>query len=194
MSDAGAPHGRRPDARGHLRGEPADAPQAGTSEPLADPSGTPTEGGAVEADASEDGIWLASAGYQLVQRRQAAERQRARVLAEARAHRRDLTPDAFEVLADQGYPLTVPFEARLEDVLAYLDGFRPTSAPTSPKSWRQLRLEQALEGLRQAGDVAPTQATVADAISPPIAERTLRGWLAAEPDLRALLPQRPRNR
>ena len=205
MRDTGVPHRRRPEARGR-GGEPARAPQASASEPLADPSGntpagSPSEGGAVGADASENAFWLASPGYQLVQMRQAAEQQRAQVLDEARAQRPDLAPDTFAILADQGFPLTVPFEATPTEVLAYLDAFRPaaappspTVAPASPKSWRRLRLEQTLEGLRRAGNVAPTQATIADAISPPIAERTLRGWLAAEPDLRALLPQRPRHR
>ena len=195
------PHRRRPEVRGR-GGEPASAPQASASEPLADPSGkppagSPTEGNTVEADASENAFWISSTGYQLVQMRQTAERQRAQVLAEARAHRPDLTPDAFDVLADQGFPRTVPFEAKPEDVVTYLDAFRPRTAPSAPPiapSWRRLRLEQALDRLRRAGDVAPTQATIADAVAPPIAERTLRGWLAAEPDLRALLPRRPRRR
>ena len=205
MSDAGVPHGRRPEARGR-GGEPASAPQASASEPLADPggkppAGSPTEGGAVEADASENAFWLVSPGYQIVQMTQAAERQRAGVLVEARAQRPDLAPDTFAILVDQGFPLSVPFDATTAEVLAYLDAFRPadapqspSSAPPSPKSWRRLRLEQALDRLRQAGNVAPTQATIANAIAPPIAERTLRGWLAAEPDLRALLPRRPRRR
>jgi len=158
------------------------------------PGGRPAEGGASEADTSDNAFWISSAGYQIVQLQQAAERQRAQVLAEALSQRPDLAPDTFAILADQGFPLTVPFGATPEEVLAYLDVFRPTAVPEGPKSWRHLRLEQGLEQLRQAGDVAPTQATLADAIWPPIAERTLRGWLAAEPDLRALLPLRPRRR
>jgi hypothetical protein len=160
-----------------------------------DPSAGPSaEGGAREADASENAFWISSTGYQVVQMTREAERQRAQVLAAARAQRPDLAPDTFTILADQGFPLSVPFEATPEEVLAYLDAFHPTAAPSSPTSWRRLRLEQALEQLRQAGDVAPTQATLAEAIWPPIAERTLRGWLAAEPELRALLPHRPSNR
>ncbi len=68
MRETDASHGRRPDAHGRVRGEPARAPQAGTFEPLADPSGkppagSPTEGGAAAEDASENAFWLASAGY-----------------------------------------------------------------------------------------------------------------------------------
>ena len=177
MRNTGAPHGRRPEARGRGGGGPA-------------------EGGAVEADASENAFWLASPGYQLVQMRQAAERQRAQVLDEARAQRPDLAPDTFAILADQGFPLSIPFEDTPEEVLTYLDAFRPLSTPSAPPiapSWRRLRLEQALEGLRQAGNVAPTQAELAEAAQPPIGERTLRDWLAAEPELRALLPRRPRG-
>jgi len=197
MRDTRAPLGRQPEARGRGR-EPASPPPAAASEPLADPSRkppAPTEGRPVEADASENAFWISSTGYQIVQLQQAAKRQRAQVLAEAQAQRPDLAPDTFAILADQGFPPTVPFEATPEEVLAYLDVFRPTGAPPrSPKSWRRLRLEQALEQLRQAGNVAPTQAEIADAISPFVAERTLRGWLAAEPELRALLPHRPRHR
>ncbi len=159
-----------------------------------EPSLSPT-GGAPDA---ADNVWSrASFGYQLAQMKQAAEAQRAEVLAAARAGRPDLSETDFAILVDQGFPLSVPFEATPDEVLAYLTAFHPVPRPPAqepPKSWRRLRLEQALERLRAQGTVAPTQAEIADAITPQIVERTLRGWLAAEPALRALLPRRSRPR
>ena len=197
MSDPEAPQGPQPDAGDRVPGKALSAPPAGATEPQAPPHGdqpNPAEDGASEEDASDNAFWLASPGYQIVQRTQAAERQRAAVLAAARAERPDLPAETFAILVDRGFPLSVPFEATPEDVLAYLAAFHPTSAPTIPPSWRRLRLEQALERLRGAGNVAPTQAEIAEAIAPDIAERTLRGWLGAEPELRALLPERRRRR
>ena len=97
-------------------------------------AGPPAEGGASEADTSENAFWISSTGYQIVQLQQAAERQRAQVLAEAQAQRPDLAPDTFAILADQGFPLSVPFGATPEEVLAYLDVFRPTAAPPAPRA------------------------------------------------------------
>ncbi len=136
MSDTGTPQGRRPGARSRVRREPASAPSAGASEPLADssgntPGGSPSEGGAVEPDASENAFWLASAGYQLAQMRQAGEQQRAQVLDEARRERPDLTDTQFGILTDQGFPFTIPFEATPEQVLAYLEAFGPPPAPSA---------------------------------------------------------------
>lgn len=136
MSDAGAPHERRPDARGRVRGEPASPPPARTSEPLTDPggkppAGSPIEGGAREADASENAFWLASTGYQLVQMQRAAERQRSEVLQGARHQRPDLPDAQFGILTDQGFPLTVPFAATVDEVLAYLGTFGPPPAPSA---------------------------------------------------------------
>ncbi len=136
MSDTGTPHGRRPGARSRVRRERASAPSGGTSKPLADPSGklpagSPSEGGAVEADASESAFWLASAGYQLVQLRQAAERQRSEVLDVVRRQRPDLTDAQFGILTDRGFPLAVPFAATADEVLAYLETFGPLPAPSA---------------------------------------------------------------
>ena len=148
MSDTGAPQGRRAGARRRVRRERASAPSTGASEPLADlggntPAGSPAEGGAVEADASENAFWLASAGYQLVQMRQAAERQRAQVLDAARRQRRDLTDAQFGILTDRGFPLTVPFAATVDEVLAYVNAVRPRVPEPPVVSPRRLRLEQA---------------------------------------------------
>jgi hypothetical protein len=112
------------------------APPADTSESLTDPggkppAGSPSEGGPVEPDASENAFWLASAGYELVQRRQAAEQTRAQVLDEARRQRPDLTDTKFGILTDQGFPLTVPFAATVDEVLAYLETFGPPPAPSA---------------------------------------------------------------
>ena len=150
-----------------------------------------------EPDASDHPIWIASPGYEILQLRHAAEARRAAVLAAASAERPDVSEGTFTILVDQGFPLTVPFEATTADVLAYLEAYHPVPPPPEPRvSWRQLRLEQALERLRADGNVAPTQAELAEAMTPSIAERTLRGWLAVEPELHTLLPRaaRPRRR
>ena len=144
-------------------------------------------------DPADDAIWLASAGHQILQLRQAAEARRTEVLAAARADRLDLSEATFSILVDQGFPLTIPFEATPGDVLAYLEAVRPAAVPP-PRSWRWRRLVQALERLRAQGNVAPTQAALAEAMMPPITDRTLRGWLAVEPGLRDLLPRAPRPR
>ncbi len=149
MRDAGAPKGRRSDGQGRVRGDRASAPAAGTSEPLADPrgkppAGSPSDGGTVEPDASENAVWLVSAGYQIVRMTQAAERQRAQVLDEARQQRPDLPDAKFGILTDRGFPLAVPFTATVDEVLAYLETFGPPPAPSAAA-------QQAAE--RQRGEV-----------------------------------------
>ena len=170
-------------------------PDQHSGEPSASGPSLPPTGGA--PDPADNALWRTSFGYQLVQMRQAAEARRAQVLAAARAGRPDLSEADFTILVDQGFPLTVPFEVTPDDVLAYLAAIRPAPPPPGPaQSWRRLQLEQALERLRGQGKIAPTQAEIAEAMTPQIVERTLRDWLVAEPELRGLLPRaaRPRRR
>jgi hypothetical protein len=208
MSDTGTPQGRRPGARSRVRGEPANTPSAGTSEPLADPSGklpagSPSEGGPVEPDASENAFWLVSAGYQLVQMRQAAEQQRAQMLDEARHQRPDLTDAEFAVLTDHEFPLAVPFVATAEQVLAYLDAARPRGrrrrSPTGGAGRPRLQepalreeLQRVLAELRDEGEDRPTRAQLAEHLG--IEPATFRRRLQRFPELRTLLPMSGRPR
>lgn len=168
MSDTGTPLGRRPDGHGRVRSERARAPSAGMSEPLADPSGklpaeSPSEGGTVEADATENAVWLVSAGYQIVHLRQAAERQRSEVLQEARHQRTDLTDGEFAVLTDRGFPLAVPFAATADEVLAYVNAMRPLpSAPSAAaqQAAEQQRSEALQEARRQRPDLTDAEFAV----------------------------------
>ncbi len=207
MRDAGAPKGRRSDGQGRHRGDRASAPAAGTSEPLADPrgkppAGSPSDGGTVEPDASENAVWLVSAGYQIVRMTQAAERQRAQVLDEARQQRPDLTDAEFAVLTDHEFPLAVPFVATVEEVLAYLAAARPRGRRRSPTGGAgrprlqepALRdeLQRVLAELRDEGEDRPTRALVAERLG--IEPATLRRRLQRFPDLRTLLPTSGRPR
>ncbi len=202
------PLGRRPAARNHGRRPRASAPSSGTSEPVADPSaklpaGALSEGGPVEPDASENAFWLVSAGYQLVQMRQAAEQQRAQMLDEARRQRPDLTDAEFAVLTDHEFPLAVPFVATAEDVLAYLDAARPRGrrrrSPTGGAGRPRLQapalraeLQRVLAELRAEGEDRPTQEAIAERLS--IDPGTLRRRLQRFPELRTLLPMSGRPR
>ena len=208
MSDPGTPQERRPGARSRVRRERASAPEVGTSEPLADrsgklPAGSPTEGGAVEPDASENGIWLSSTGYRLMQMRQAAERQRSEVLDAARRSRPDLTDAEFAVLTDHEFPLRVPWTTTAEDVLAYLDAARPRGrrrrSPTGGAGRPRLQepalreeLRRVLAELRDEGEDRPTRALLAERLG--IEPGTLRRRLQRFPDLRTLLPTSGRPR
>ena len=160
---------------------------SGPADPDSDRDSPPPEGGAAGQgdEESQDAWWIASEGYRLTKAYREAGRQRP-----------DLTDTEFRILASQAFPtLSGHWGTAPDEILAYVNAVRPPEAGR-PRvvTWRRLRLEQALARLGESGIVAPTQAELAEACEPEITERTLRGWLTREPDLRELLPRLRRPR
>lgn len=125
-------------------------------------------------------------------------------LREARQQRPDLSDDTWqELVADIAPKLSEEgrqdpeailvavqrrIHATIEVSRTVLEADRRTD-----KSRRRLRLEGALERCYAQGQRAPTQADIAAACEPQIAERTLRRWLKQEPGLRDLMFWLPRR-
>lgn len=129
---------------------------------------------------------------------------RVRAYREARQRRPDLAPDEFAwlygIVSSQ-----LADRTDADEIVAKVNAVRPPPAPSDPESPTEgpprlptsrarHQLEQAIEQLHKDGNEYPTQAEIAAAHDPEIAERTLRSRLKAEAGLHDLLPRRSRSR
>lgn len=124
---------------------------------------------------------------------------RVRALREARRQWPDLSGDTWQQLVEDVAPrlserqrqdpgAIIAAVQKKIDATIEVFGPVPEAGRRADKSRRRLRLEAALERCHAGGQRAPTQAEIAEACAPQVAERTLRHWLKDEPGLRDLMP------